>query len=84
MDTVTKINAWNFIDVNRIDALALTEILLQSGYCITGIDNVSFSHINTSGDAVFNMESWDDINGEQVDGPVFVRILPNGDFSADF
>lgn len=84
MDTVTKINAWNFIDVNRIDALALTEILLQSGYVITGIDNVSFSHINTSGDAVFNMESWDDINGEQVDGPVFVRILPNGDFSADF
>jgi len=33
---------------------------------------------------VFNMESWDDINGEQADGPVFVRILPNGDFSADF
>ena len=84
MDTVTKINAWNFIDVNRIDALALTEILLQSGYVITGIDNVSFSHFNTSGYAVFNMESWDDINGEQVDGPVFVRILPNGDFSADF
>ena len=84
MDTVTKINAWNFIDVNRIDALALTEILLQSGYVIIGIDNVSFSHINTSGHAVFNMESWDDINGEQVDGPVFVRILPNGDFSADF
>ena len=84
MDTVTKINAWDYIDVNRIDALALTEILLQSGYVITGIDNVSFSHFNTSGDAVFNMESWDDINGEQADGPVFVRILPNGDFSADF
>ena len=84
MDTVTKINAWNFIDVNRIDALALSGILLQSGYVILGIENVSFSHINTSGAAVFNMESWDNINGEQVDGPVFVRILPNGDFSADF
>jgi len=84
MDTVTKINAWDYIDLTRINASTLTEILLQSGYVITGIDNVSFSHINTSGDAVFNMESWDDINGEQVDGPVFVRILPNGDFSADF
>ena len=84
MDTVTKINAWDYIDLTRINASTLTEILLQSGYVITGIDNVSFSHINTSGDAVFNMESWDDINGEQADGPVFVRILPNGDFSADF
>jgi|FreactcultureFD7_1027221.scaffolds.fasta_scaffold05874_7 hypothetical protein len=84
MDTVTKINAWDYIDLTRINASTLTEILLQSGYVITGIDNVSFSHFNTSGDAVFNMESWDDINGEQADGPVFVRILPNGDFSADF
>ena len=84
MDTVTKINAWDYIDLTRINASTLTEILLQSGYVITGIDNVSFSHINTSGDAVFNMESWDDINGEWVDCPVFVRILPNGDFSADF
>ena len=84
MDTVTKINAWDYIDLTRINASTLTEILLQSGYVITGIDNVSFSHFNTSGDAVFNMESWDDINGEQADGPVFVRLLPNGDFSADF
>ena len=84
MDTVTKINAWDYIDLTRINASTLTEILLQSGYVITGIDNVSFSHFNTSGDAVFNMESWDDINGEQADGRVFVRILPNGDFSADF
>ena len=83
MDTVTKINAWDYIDLTRINASTLTEILLQSGYVITGIDNVSFSHFNTSGDAVFNMESWDDINGEQADGPVFVRSLPNGDFSAD-
>ena len=84
MDTVTKINAWDYIDLTRINASTLTEILLQSGYVITGIDNVSFSHFNTSGHAVFDIESWDDINGEQVDGPVFVRILPNGDFSADF
>ena len=45
MDTVTKINAWDYIDLTRINASTLTEILLQSGYVITGIDNVSFSHI---------------------------------------
>ena len=55
MDTVTKINAWNFIDVNRIDALALTEILLQSGYVITGIDNVS--RISVSVDALIRVRS---------------------------
>ena len=83
MNTMTPINAWNFIDVNRIDASTLTDILLQSGYVIIGIEEVTFSHINTSGSAVFDIKSWDDINGEQVDGPVFVRLLPNGDFSAD-
>ena len=84
MNTMTPINAWNFIDVNRIDASTLTDILLQSGYVIIGIEEVTFSHINTSGSAVFDIKSWDDINSEQVDGPVFVRLLPNGDFSADF
>ena len=44
-------------------------------------------NMGTVGAAYVAMDAagdWDDINGEQVDGPVFVRLLPNGDFSADF
>ena len=44
-----KINAWNFINVNSIGRLALTNILNQSGYGGMKLDDACFSHINSSG-----------------------------------
>ena len=79
-----KINAWNFINVNSIGRLALTNILNQSGYGGMKLDDACFSHINSSGKAVFNIEFWDDHAGLPGEGLVYVEIQPNGDFSADF
>jgi len=78
------INAWDLIDVKRIDAAMLTKILDQSGYGGIKLDRASFTHINTSGDAVFAIDFFDENAGLPGNGDVYVEIRPNGDFFADF
>jgi len=78
------INAWNLIDVKRIDAAMLEKILEQSGYGGCKLDRASFSHISSTGKAVFAIEFFDENAGLPGEGNLYVEIRPNGDFSADF
>lgn len=77
------LNAWNFIDVNRLEIM-ITDLLAQSGYEGFKIDTCSFSHINALGQAVFNLAGEDLGADLLVDTRVFVGFAPNGDFVLSF
>ena len=77
------VNAWNFIDVNRLETV-MTGLLDQSGYTDFRIDTCSFSHINALGQAVFNLTGEDLDADLLVDTRVFVQFAPNGDFVVSF
>ena len=77
------INAWNFIDVTQLETV-MVAALDQSGYTDFRIDSCQFSHINTGGQAVFNLTGEDLDAHLLVDTSVFVGFLPNGDFVVSF
>lgn len=81
--TESVINAWNFIDVTRLSEV-MTDLLAQSGFAGIRVDRVDFSHINTDGEAVFNIDGEDTGCNLLVTTRVFVTFAANGDFVVSF
>jgi len=78
---MARINIWNLVDVNQIDDIMLDKILRYSGYGCDFISS-SFSYIDDSGVAVFNIEVEED--KQYLLERVYIKLDEIGNLVAKF
>ena len=78
MILASKVKELLAFDVNEIN-----RILRQSGYT-DQYTRSEFLGISNSGDFCFHVVSWDEYEGTEVDGKVWVRQNGFGEFEADY